>query len=78
MFQLINTISQKGEYEGVKKILNDVYNRHYLSISDNLRKLEFEMNLLKERIKDKKEKRLRRFKAKKDKFIPSSEKQKKR
>ncbi|AZT89341.1 TIGR02680 family protein [Caldicellulosiruptor changbaiensis] len=76
MFQLINTISQKGEYEGVKKILNDVYSRHYLSISDNLRKLEFEMNLLKEKIKDKK-KKIEEIQSQKDEFIPSSEKQKK-
>jgi len=62
IFQAINSCEKKGDYGRIYSILDDIYNFHYLAISDTIRRLEFEIETLNSQIKAKK-KRLKKLKA---------------
>lgn len=74
MFQVINTLSQKGESTHVLHVLNEVYNEHYLKISDGIRTLRFEIDNLENEVRLKKDK-IDEIAKQKDEFIQSSSEQ---
>ncbi len=76
IFQAINSCEKKGDYGRIYSILDDIYNFHYLSISDTIRRLEFEIEVLNNQIKAKKEE-IERIRSQKDDEIILSSQQKK-
>jgi len=76
IFQAINSCEKKGDYGRIYSILDDIYNFHYLAISDTIRRLEFEIETLNSQIKAKKEE-IEKIKSQKDDEIILSPQQKK-
>lgn len=76
IFQAINSCERKGDYGRIYSILDDIYNFHYLAISDTIRRLEFEIETLNGQVKAKKEE-IEKIKSQKDDEIILSPQQKK-